>query len=499
VVFDKVLFWGKSKFMKYRPLLLSTVLVFGVFTGPVSAAVRPKEVAVEALPGVWAQVPVQERLKALRAAEVDGTRLLLERIMGLHVGSETTVRDLVLANDSVRGQLEASIKGVTSSEAPTYLPDGRLEVVRAVKVRQLIEVVSKVSTQQLGAKGVVSSLTTASNKTVDARTETFDVVGSSAVAGSEGHRKILAKRAAEMDAYRKLGERLLGVKVSSNTTVKDLAIKSDEVVKTMAGLVKGAEATDIQFGHDGGCSVTMQVNLGDVLRTVTRTANGKSSIEDSIRQEIISETGNGAPPEQSSVAQREPSVQVSQSSTVPVPSSPLDDDESILQQLLAGGDGVQRPQYENGRLVKVFIVSYVPLDAGTAPQFAKSAARQVASARAQASFVKFLKSNVSVVERGEQSYLVEARGEGGGAGNIGSEKSRFSSSGSSLTHVQAEGFARGIVAKKEIIQDSTLIAIHGWSQNSAMGARVAESQVTPVQMTLEESFRRMLNSDAGKK
>jgi hypothetical protein len=302
-VFDKVLFWGKSKFMKYRPLLLSTVLVCGVFSGPLSAAVRPKEVAVEALPGVWAQVPVQERLKALRAAEVDGTRLLLERIMGLHVGSETTVRDLVLANDLVRGQLEASIKGVTSSEAPTYLPDGRLEVVRAVKVRQLIEVVSKVSTQQLGAKGAVSSLSTASNKTVDARTETFDVVGSSAVAGSEGHRKILAKRAAEADAYRKLGERLLGVKVTSDTTVKDLAIKSDEVVKTMAGLVKGAEVTEIQFQSDGACAVTMQVNLGDVVRTITRTVKGKTTVEDSIKQDLVSETGVGAPPEAGQVVQ----------------------------------------------------------------------------------------------------------------------------------------------------------------------------------------------------
>lgn len=302
-MFDKVPFWGKSKFMKYRPLLLSTVLVFGVFTGPVSAAVRPKEVAVDALPGVWAQVPVQERLKALRAAEVDGTRLLLERIMGLHIGSETTVRDLVLGNDSVRGQLEASIKGVTSSEAPTYLPDGRLEVVRAVKVRQLIEVVSKVSTQQLGAKGAVSSLTTASNRTVDARTETFDVVGSSAVAGSEGHRKILAKRAAEADAYRKLGERLLGVKVTSDTTVKDLAIKSDEVVKTMAGLVKGAEVTEIQFQSDGACAVTMQVNLGDVVRTITRTVKGKTTVEDSIKQDLVSETGVGAPPEAGQVVQ----------------------------------------------------------------------------------------------------------------------------------------------------------------------------------------------------
>lgn len=287
----------KFMVMKHRPLLLSAVLLFGAFPPLLSAAVRPKEAAVEALPGVWAQVPVQERLKALRAAEVDGTRLLLERIMGLHVGSETTVRDLILANDSVRGQLEASIKGVTSSEPPTYLPDGRLEVVRAVKVRQLIEVVSKVSTQQLGAKGAVSSLTTSSNKTVDARTETFDVVGSSAIAGSEGHRKILAKRAAEADAYRKLGERLLGVKVSSDTTVKDLAVKSDEVVKTMAGLVKGAETTDIQFQSDGACAVTMQVNLGDVLRTITRTVKGKTTMEDSLTQDLVSETGLGAAPE----------------------------------------------------------------------------------------------------------------------------------------------------------------------------------------------------------
>ena len=90
---------------------------------------------------------------------------------------------------------------------------------------------------------------------------------------------------------------MLGVKVSSDTTLKDFAVKSDEVVKTMAGLVKGAEVTDIQFQSDGACAVTMQVNLGDVLRTITRTVKGKTTVEDSLRQNLLSETGMGVPPE----------------------------------------------------------------------------------------------------------------------------------------------------------------------------------------------------------
>ena len=289
--------------MKYSSMVVATVLFGGLFSGRLPAAVRPKEVAAEAMPGVWAQVPVQERLKALRAAEVDGTRLLMERIMGLHIGSDTTVRELILADDSVRGQLEAFIKGVTTSEAPTYFADGRVEVVRAVKVRQLVEVVSRVSTQKLGPKGRVDSVTSASNRALDARTETFDVVGSSAVAGSEGHGKILAKRAAEADAYRKLGERLLGVKVSSDTTVRDLAVNSDEVVKTMAGWIRGAEVTEIQCQSDGACAVTMQINLGDVLRTITRTVKGQTTVEDSLNQDLVSETGMGAPPPLGQVAQ----------------------------------------------------------------------------------------------------------------------------------------------------------------------------------------------------
>jgi len=261
---------------------------------PVHAAVRPTEAAESpSLPEIWQKVPAQQRLMALRAAEVDGTRLLLERIMGLHTSSDTTVRDLTLSSETVRGMLSASIKGVTSSEPPKYFPDGRVEVVRAVKVQQVIEVINRVIQQQNFADGSTKVTSDSQTKEFVRRDETLDVVGSSALAGSEGLTRIRAKRAAEADAYRKLGERILGVNVTSDTTVRDLALKNDEVVNVMAGMVKGAEPTAIKFQKDGSCEVTMQLKLGDVLRTVTRVVKGKARTEDSIDAKVISETGVG--------------------------------------------------------------------------------------------------------------------------------------------------------------------------------------------------------------
>ena len=126
-------------------LLLSVSLPITCLPQPAYAAVKPTEAAeAPALPEIWQKVPAQQRLMALRAAEVDATRLLVERILGLHLNSDSTVRDLVLANDTIKGSLSASIKGVTTTEPPEYLADGRVQVVRAVKVQQVIEVLSKV-------------------------------------------------------------------------------------------------------------------------------------------------------------------------------------------------------------------------------------------------------------------------------------------------------------------------------------------------------------------
>ncbi len=262
--------------------------------GGTQAAVKPTEAAeAPALPEIWQKVSAQQRLMALRAAEVDATRLLLERIMGLHLNSDSTVRDLVLANDTIKGSISASIKGVTTTEPPEYFADGRVQVVRAVKVQQVIEVLSKVVKEEHMADGVVKTVADSRKTEFVTRNETLDVVGNSALPNSDGHLKIKAKRAAEADAYRRLGERLMGVKITSDTTVRDLALKNDEVVKSMAGVLKGAEVTAIKYQPDNSCDVTMQVKLSEVIRTVTRVVKGKTHMEDSIDAKTVSETGSG--------------------------------------------------------------------------------------------------------------------------------------------------------------------------------------------------------------
>ena len=274
------------------PCLLASLCVLS--PNVTRAAVKPTEATeAPALPEIWQKVPAQQRLMALRAAEVDATRLLVERIMGLHLNSDSTVRDLVLANDTIKGSLSASIKGVTTTEPPEYFADGRVQVVRAVKVQQVIEVLSKVVKEEHMADGVVKTVADSQKTEFVTRNEKLDVVGSSAIPNSEGHLKIKAKRAAEADAYRKLGERLMGVKITSDTTVRDLALKNDEVVKSMSGLLKGADVTAIQYQKDSSCEVTMQVKLSEVIRTVTRVVKGKTHMEDSIDAKTISETGTG--------------------------------------------------------------------------------------------------------------------------------------------------------------------------------------------------------------
>jgi hypothetical protein len=69
----------------------------------------------------------QKRLMAQRAAVVDGYRQLAEIIQGVHVDSETTVKDFVVESDVIKTQVSALVKGAKPA-APRYLSDGAVEV-----------------------------------------------------------------------------------------------------------------------------------------------------------------------------------------------------------------------------------------------------------------------------------------------------------------------------------------------------------------------------------
>jgi len=87
--------------------------------------------------GVWARIPGRERLKAQRAAEMDGKRKLVERVFGTQIMANTTVRDFALESDEIRGRCEAFIQGA-SVQGYRYLPDGIVECRVVMPVEEVV-------------------------------------------------------------------------------------------------------------------------------------------------------------------------------------------------------------------------------------------------------------------------------------------------------------------------------------------------------------------------
>jgi hypothetical protein len=71
----------------------------------------------------------------------------------------------------------------------------------------------------------------------------------------------MALRAAKVDAYRNLLEITKGVRVDSNTTVKDFTVESDVINTQVDGLVKGGVVVDQQYMSDGTVEVRVRMPL----------------------------------------------------------------------------------------------------------------------------------------------------------------------------------------------------------------------------------------------
>ncbi|NBS53791.1 MAG: hypothetical protein EBS96_14490 [Spartobacteria bacterium] len=329
--------------MKYihRLLLVPTILaVSGLLTPSASyAVVKPTEEDGPVLPEIWQKAGPRERLKATRAAELDADRLLAERIYGLQVDSETTVQDLAAGDDAIAGAVSATLVGSITTEQPEYLPDGRVQVVRAVKIREVIDTLNRVIKGKRLEDG--SIVTTADNTKTnrEVKDKVIDVMGNAALPGSEGHQKIMAKRAAEMDAYRRLAGRMMGVKIDGNTTVRDFALEHDEILASLSQVLKAASPTGIKYNKsDGSCEVTMEIKTQDIIRTTRRFLKGtttKTEIKDEVQEKTFSETGMGA---MRDVAK---SDAPSGGSTAGGKSEPFFETEIILKEVVQSGPVVQ--------------------------------------------------------------------------------------------------------------------------------------------------------------
>jgi hypothetical protein len=246
------------------------------------------------LPEIWKNVSTRERLELVRAAELDGTRLLLERIKGVAISSESSVTDLAESNDTIKAMVRDSITGVQTVGLPTYHADGRLDIVRKVNLTQLIRRITEIYTRKEGGP-----LESKSNTTINEKDVVFDVLGVSALRGSDGHKRILAQRAAQVDAYRRLAERTGSVQITSDSTIANLASSDDSIKSSINKVINNAETIKIKYLPDNSVEVILRINLDPIVRVIAKRVNGAEVkiISDKTERLVIEEKGVGAPPD----------------------------------------------------------------------------------------------------------------------------------------------------------------------------------------------------------
>ncbi len=123
---------------------------------------------------------------------------------------------------------------------------------------------------------------------------------------AQAQQKLLSKRAAEADAYRKLAETVYGLQLNSQTYVKDYVTESDEIRGQVDEFIKGIRLGDPLWYADGSCEVPAEVTVAKVIETLRSTHDrhyrGNSiktedfeSISRRIEKKVIKVIGMGAP------------------------------------------------------------------------------------------------------------------------------------------------------------------------------------------------------------
>jgi hypothetical protein len=78
-------------------------------------------------------------------------------------------------------------------------------------------------------------------------TNTLRVTGNAALAGDTAQDKLMAKRGAELDARRKLAEKIKGLQITSNTSVVDFVAENDQIQTSMMKFQQGAGVVENSF------------------------------------------------------------------------------------------------------------------------------------------------------------------------------------------------------------------------------------------------------------
>lgn len=245
------------------------------------------------VPPIWRAIPAQERLMAVRAARVDALRRLVERIKGLRLTSETLVRDFVAESDVITTEAQDTLVGAQEVGGPYYHHDDLIvEVTLEVPVESVITTIKTLHKRHY--KGDRVTGTDIEHVTQNLRSRTFEATGmgvprpqaiqiaaarvqvsipdwAAEMVRADGNGvppadmagtpqgRLMAARAAEVDAKRNLAERIMGFRIDSSTTVQDFVTQHDEINTQLNAYITGSYVKSTRYDGDGTATVTVEM------------------------------------------------------------------------------------------------------------------------------------------------------------------------------------------------------------------------------------------------
>jgi hypothetical protein len=252
--------------------------------GPPPSAARPS------IPDIWRQIPSQARLMAEQAARVDAQRRLAERIKGVRLTAHTQVRDFVAESDVITTELDAFLIGAREVGRPYHHHNELIVEVRMlIPTEQVITAIKRLHSRHYKGDDIKGSDIEKITNTVIKKD--FEAVGmgvprpsyllqyarttepelpawAMAAIEAEGQGtdpamntpqgKLRAARAAELDARRKLAERIAGLQISADTMVRDFAAQYDHISTLVDAIMVDALVSQTRFTEQTAI-VTVQV------------------------------------------------------------------------------------------------------------------------------------------------------------------------------------------------------------------------------------------------
>ncbi len=263
------------------------------------------------LPDLWLKIGPQARLMAKQAAELDAKRKLLERINGLRITSDTTVRDFVAQSDEIRAQANGVVVGAEIVQVYWHHDEPIVEVTVAVPAESVVTLIRELHTRHIHGDDIKG--TDVSEVTKSIKSKTFQATGMGippqkyidAYARTQGTRvqlppwaartieatgeavppegkggtaqgRLMAARAAELDAKRKLAEKVYGLSLSSQTTVKDFIAQHDEIRSYMDAILVGASIEKTEYDGETA-KVTVAIPGMQVWQVISQQTRVESA------------------------------------------------------------------------------------------------------------------------------------------------------------------------------------------------------------------------------